>query len=77
MSKYDPLMTYLMKVEENRITLTIEEIERILSFKLPPSAKKYREWWANGGHVQANSWIDAGWKVDQVKLGDCTTFIQE
>jgi hypothetical protein len=52
------------------------EIERIISDKLPQSASKYREWWANGGHIQANAWLDAGWKVEYVVLGEYVEFVK-
>ncbi len=41
---------------------------------MPPSARKYREWWANGGHSQANSWLNAGWQVSFIELGKSITF---
>ncbi|WP_430735860.1 DUF7662 domain-containing protein [Gracilibacillus dipsosauri] len=52
-------------------------IEAILAFRLPDSAYKYSEWWANeetGTHTQANSWLLAGWKTLNVKLGVSITF---
>ena len=52
-------------------TATFAEIEAVLGVSLPPSARKYREWWANqrgGGHSQAKGWGDAGWQVWSVDL---------
>lgn len=50
-------------------------MESILGFKLPPSATKYREWWANHyGNSQAKGWMDYGWQVDTVELGKKVTF---
>lgn len=73
MSKYDPLYKYLAEI---KVTLTYKEIEQILGSTLPESAYKYRAWWENNGgnHVQANSWMDAGWMVDKVDLGISVTF---
>jgi len=73
MSKYDPLRDYLKRLSQthNEITLSFEQINRILEADLPKSAYQYREWWSNevgGRHVQAHSWQDAGWKVDSVEF---------
>ncbi|MEO6085003.1 MAG: hypothetical protein ABIQ18_18015 [Umezawaea sp.] len=35
---------------------------------LPPSAFKYREWWANDSKVEAQAWRDADWHVAVVSL---------
>ncbi|HJP67490.1 MAG TPA: hypothetical protein VJ846_01215 [Sphingomicrobium sp.] len=53
------------------------EIETIVGFKLPASARKHKEWWGNtaipGRH--SNAWIDSGWKSAAVDLGQqCVTF---
>jgi hypothetical protein len=40
--------------------MTFAEISRFVG-GLPPSAYRYREWWANdhgGRHVQAHAWLD-------------------
>jgi hypothetical protein len=42
--------------------------------QFPPSAYKYRAWWGNGGHSQANAWLNAGWRVDKIKLRDSILF---
>ncbi len=66
MTKYDPLNEYLKKSGRLNLRLTFAEIEKILADKLPASAYKYAAWWANGGHIQANAWLEAGYKVDNV-----------
>lgn len=71
MSKYDPLRDYLKKLSlaQNEITLSFQQINKILEAELPKSAYQYNAWWANevnGPHVQAHAWQDAGWKVDSV-----------
>lgn len=51
--------------------MTIDQIEAVLGFILPASARKYRPWWANAlTNTQAKSWLHAGWEVDSVKLGE-------
>ncbi len=69
MSKYSPLQAYLssLPAEQKEITLSFEQIERILQDRLPLSAVRHGAWWANevdGSHVEAHSWMDAGWKVE-------------
>jgi hypothetical protein len=65
--------------EVSKITLTINQIEELLQFKLPNSAYKYSAWWANeleGSHTHARSWLMAGWKTAEVKPGIKVTFIK-
>ena len=68
MGKYDPLGKYLEKNCSKRCTLSTREIEKILGFELPPSSRKYRQWWINiDSHVQAkDGWLNVGWKVESV-----------
>ncbi len=66
--KYVPLENFLRRVPvgQSDVTLTFEQIERILNDKLPPSAHLHQAWWANerdGQHVNAHAWREAGWKV--------------
>lgn len=76
MGKYDDLYDFLERippdVEED--TLTFDEMEKILGFKLPKSAHAYRQWWANSTspqqHPHAQSWLAAGWTVDTVNQQD-------
>ena len=73
MAKYTPLYEWLMSktnAGEEEASLTFGEIEEILGDALPPSARIYREWWANDGtHSQATGgWMAAGWKVGHVDL---------
>lgn len=74
MSKYDTLEQYLKNSQKHIEILSYDEIEKILGLKLPPSAYNHRPWWANGGHSQANSWINAGWQVSSVSLGKSIAF---
>jgi hypothetical protein len=47
--------------------MTFQEVEA-LTGALPPSAEKYKEWWANHlGNSQANKgWMEVGWRVSRV-----------
>ena len=69
--KYAPLEKYLRDLHANQkeVTLSFEQIERIIHARLPPSAYGYWAWWANdkeGNHVNARAWANAGWKVESV-----------
>ncbi|WP_312474460.1 hypothetical protein [Neobacillus sp.] len=74
MSKYSPLLNYLSNHDGNHIKLTFNQIETIISDKLPQSASKYREFWSNGGHSHASSWMEANWRVEHVVLGEYIVF---
>ncbi|MEH7255776.1 hypothetical protein V7111_27080 [Neobacillus niacini] len=78
--KYERLFQALNRKEKkvSRLTLTFNEREDILQFKLPASAYKYSAWWANeleGTHTHARSWLMAGWKTSEVKPGNRVSFI--
>ena len=63
--KYAELFNRLASVPKGEIsiTLTFAEIEELLGTQLPASARNHvAVWWANGGHVQASAWIDAGFR---------------
>jgi len=76
MSKYEPLRLYLENIEStiNEKTISFQEIERVLGFKLPKSAHEHRAWWSNpsskADHPHAQSWLMAGWIVDTVNQKD-------
>ena len=71
-AKYDPLAEHLRRLNrDDEHTLTFGEIERILGFELPKSARTHQAWWANekdGRHVQANAWLDAGCHTKDLNL---------
>ncbi|MBH0358163.1 hypothetical protein U9R71_21145 [Bacillus toyonensis] len=77
LSKYAPLGHHLSKYEGNYIKLSFEEIEKIISDKLPKSASTHKAWWSDDEtHVQANAWLEAQWKVDNVVLGEYVEFVK-
>lgn len=72
-SKYLPLCEFLSNVRESEISVSFAEIESILGFPLPESARKYPAWWANeqsGSHSHASAWIEAGWETTKANLRD-------
>ena len=71
MGKYEPLARKLGQTSNDEFDASFGEIEKILGFSLPPSAREHRPWWANnskGGHSQAQAWIGAGWETRDVDL---------
>jgi hypothetical protein len=64
-AKYDPLIEYLSTYEGAEVTLSFEDVERILDDTLPPAARSYAAWWANSAddptHSWARGWVAAGW----------------
>ncbi|MEJ0051701.1 MAG: hypothetical protein WDN02_10955 [Methylovirgula sp.] len=70
--KYAPLHSYLAGLTGLEWRATFGDIERILGFSLPDSARIHRPWWANqgqrGGHSHALAWEMASWKTSQVDM---------
>lgn len=64
-SKYRLLAKYLLDSNKNEITLSYTDIETILGFELPASAKKHtHQFWANTyTHSFATSWLSVGYKT--------------
>ena len=71
-SRYAPLAIWLQSQEQNKITLSFQNIETIIQDALPPSARRHRNWWANDSvsHSQSQQWLDAGWRVSNVNLAE-------
>ena len=70
--KYQRLYEYLCSLPTQEWRTSFGEIETIIGFDLPPSARLYRPWWANqggsGGHSQALAWSAAGWETLEVDM---------
>ena len=60
--------------------MAFDEIEAVLRFTLPRSAREHQAWWSNTriGHTHAAAWLDAGWKTSALDLaGRRVTFVRE
>ena len=70
--KYQRLYTYLCALTIREWRTTFCEIESIIGFQLPASARLHRPWWSNqtrgNGHSQALSWSAAGWETAEVDM---------
>jgi hypothetical protein len=71
MSKYDPLRRYLADRRTDQAPMTFAEVEQVLGFPLPPSARAHAAWWSNntGTHVGVRAWRETGWKTSRVDIG--------
>jgi hypothetical protein len=71
MGKYEPLARLLSETSNDELSASFGDVEDILGFKLPPSARDHRPWWANsykGSHSQAQGWIGAGWETRDIDM---------
>ncbi len=77
-SKYDPLKLHLEHLLVSTWRASFAEIEAVLGFSLPDSARRYSAWWENetdGQHIHAHAWLDAGWRTEQLdRTGERVTF---
>lgn len=71
--KYSSISQHL-QTAQSPLTLTFEQVEVILGFPLPQSARKHRAWWSNTttGHSQASAWLSQGWTVSSVDADQVT-----
>lgn len=79
--KYAPLYDHLSIRAGREWSTTFFELERILGFELPPSARIHRPWWSNpgrsGGHSHALAWVASGWRTKSVDLeAETLTFVR-
>ena len=70
--KYAPLYRHLMSLKVNEWHPSFAEVEAVLGFPLPRSARIHQPWWSNqttpGSHSHAQAWQRAGWKARNVNL---------
>lgn len=69
--KYAPLFRHLSALDRAVWAATFEEVEAVLGFALPRSARKHQAWWANeedGSHSHVRAWQMAGWRTSAVDL---------
>ncbi|MES1159031.1 MAG: hypothetical protein ABUL42_03970 [Terricaulis silvestris] len=68
--KYDALNAYFAAQKSPRLSLSFDDVEKAARITLPASAFRYEAWWANDrtSHVQAQAWLDAGYRTESVDL---------
>lgn len=70
--KYRLLYEHLSGLRRRVWRTSFGEIEAVLGFEMPPSARLHRSWWGNQrrghGHPQALAWSVAGWETVEVDM---------
>ena len=67
--KYAPLYRHLTARTGDEWPASFREVESILGFSLPDSARGHQAWWSNTEtHSQAKAWLAAGWRTLDVNL---------
>ena len=71
--KYSPLYRHLLSARpEPEWRATFGDLEAILGFRLPDSARLHRPWWSSSkkgsGHGHALAWQAAGWRTREVDI---------
>ena len=63
--------SHLSGLQSKEWRTSFREIESILGFSLPASARRYNAWWANETivqHSQCLAWTAAGWETADVDM---------
>ena len=70
--RYRRLYEHLSSLNVSDWDTSFAEIESIIGFDLPPSARLHRPWWGNqgnaNGHTQSLAWSVAGWETANVDM---------
>ena len=67
--KYFQFSNFLKDSNADSLMLSFCEIEKIVGFELPQSAKNHRAFWANtDSHSLSLSWLSVGYEVSEVNL---------
>jgi len=67
--KYRALSDFIIGSDEHELELSFTDIEDLLGFTLPPSARQHRAFWANApSHAIASSWMSAGYETIRVNI---------
>ena len=80
--KYGKLYKRLCSLETPEWRTTFSEIESVIGFELPPSARLHRPWWSNrigynsNGHGHALAWNAAGWETAEVDMESETLLLR-
>ena len=72
MGKYDRLGAHLDEKKRMIKRYRFTDIERILGFELPPSARAHRAWWSNdiNASQSKDGWLQWGWETMNVNIFD-------
>ncbi len=66
-SRYAAIGRHLEEQQADQVELDFAQIEQLLGFPLPMSARKYDQWWHGGStHTQTRGWEDFGWSLTRL-----------
>jgi hypothetical protein len=85
MNKYARLSDWLRNQSGRIVTASFDDIEDEdrIGVELPLTARERRSWWGNEAnarsrHVQCQSWLSAGWKVEHVDFAtEMVAFVRQ
>jgi hypothetical protein len=78
--RYSALYFWLAAHQGKEVHAAFGEIEAILGFGLPATARRRSQWWENNHeqHVQAGAWLDAGFRTQEINIANETvTFCRD
>lgn len=62
-TKYGPLVAYRAMQRESLIECTFAEIEAIIGFPLPRTARTVAGFWTDHRRMHVRAWEEAGWRA--------------
>jgi hypothetical protein len=68
-----PLLDFRRACPDPTVTLTFEQVEAILGYPLPDSARKYSYWWHSRFQTHGH-WEAMGWKMSLSMAAEMVTF---
>ena len=78
-TKYQPLTDYILDSQKDSLTLSFNDIEKILGFPLPASARRNRSDWTNTmTKTMPLSWLSIGYRSKNLDMeNEFITFEKE
>ena len=75
--EYEQFRSYLKKINEDKIMLSIKEIEQIIGCdSLCDSAYNHKVWWSGESHPLSNIWIEEGFTLIELQLSSYIVLIR-
>lgn len=75
MSKYQPLSDRLAGHEDREWRTSFADLEAMLGFPLPKTARTSGAWWANdGSKTHHRAWLEHGWAAEADRAGETVVF---
>ena len=67
--KYFPLQGFLSGCDQDRVTLSFGDLEKLLGKPLPTSARTNPAWWANHAAGRSHTvWLKVGWRTKNLNI---------